>query len=244
MIVFINDGTFNGLLTSIYEAYYSKNKPEALFDVNFNDQLIYEKIYIETHMEKSQKVYDAIIQKIGKDTLDNIYYVYLSNEYNKYTLIYNYIKLGFVLGVNVNHYLHNDTVRSIILLRQKVSKEVHLFLGFVRFKNIKDNFLYSSIEPDNNILELIAPHFYKRLSNEKWIIHDLKRNSAVICNGENWKIVSMSLKEYDNLKVIDDAFNSLWKSYYDSTTIKERINPKLQKRLMPTRYWAQLTEKN
>ena len=61
MIQYIYDGSFDGLLTSIYEAYYRKEKiddivPEDSVEENF----LVEKIYMETDREKAEKVYVAI----------------------------------------------------------------------------------------------------------------------------------------------------------------------------------------
>ena len=47
---------------------------------------------------------------------------------------------------------------------------------------------------------------------------------------------------YNSLKNYNDEFEDLWKNYFVSITIKERANPKLQKRMMPKRYWKNLTE--
>jgi probable DNA metabolism protein len=41
----------------------------------------------------------------------------------------------------------------------------------------------------------------------------------------------------------EDLFQKMWKSYYKSMTIKERINPKLHRQNMPRRFWRYLTEK-
>ena len=38
-------------------------------------------------------------------------------------------------------------------------------------------------------------------------------------------------------------FQRLWKGYFDAMTIRERINPRLQRQMMPKRYWRFLTEK-
>lgn len=35
----------------------------------------------------------------------------------------------------------------------------------------------------------------------------------------------------------------MWRGYYDSASIKERCNPRLQQNFMPKRFWAYLTEK-
>ncbi|MGL5152900.1 MAG: DUF4130 domain-containing protein, partial [Clostridium sp.] len=49
-------------------------------------------------------------------------------------------------------------------------------------------------------------------------------------------------EEYEQLKGYEDNYTDLWKEYFKSVTIKERTNPKLQKRMMPKRYWENLTE--
>jgi probable DNA metabolism protein len=41
----------------------------------------------------------------------------------------------------------------------------------------------------------------------------------------------------------EQLFQKLWKAYFKSLTIKERINPKLQRQHLPKRYWKYLTEK-
>ena len=81
MRVFLFDSTFEGLLSAVYDAYYSKDKPEriyseATYEVNFIDTVV----KIETDLEKFQKVYNAIEKKISKDALNKVYYTYLSEE--------------------------------------------------------------------------------------------------------------------------------------------------------------------
>ena len=48
----------------------------------------------------------------------------------------------------------------------------------------------------------------------------------------------------ENLMDKDEKlFQQLWKTYFKSTTIKERLNPRKHKQDMPVRYWKYLTEK-
>jgi probable DNA metabolism protein len=42
----------------------------------------------------------------------------------------------------------------------------------------------------------------------------------------------------------EKLFQDLWKGYFKSMTIKERINPRLHRKNMPARFWSELTEKN
>lgn len=41
----------------------------------------------------------------------------------------------------------------------------------------------------------------------------------------------MNDEMYSYLKSHNDEFEDLWRNYFKSTTIKERLNPKLQKNL-------------
>ena len=52
----------------------------------------------------------------------------------------------------------------------------------------------------------------------------------------------MTVDDYNLFKGTKDEYVDLWKCYFESTTIKERKNPKLQKRMMPLRYWKHLSE--
>ena len=45
--------------------------------------------------------------------------------------------------------------------------------------------MYAKYIPDNDITELIAPHFLRRLGNLPFIIHDGKRGKIAISNGKS-----------------------------------------------------------
>ena len=48
----------------------------------------------------------------------------------------------------------------------------------------------------------------------------------------------------ENLMAEDEKlYQELWKGYFKSMTIKERINLKLHRQHLPKRYWKYLTEK-
>ncbi|ERI94799.1 putative DNA metabolism protein [Clostridiales bacterium oral taxon 876 str. F0540] len=244
MVCYVFDGTFEGLLTSIYEAYYNHIKPEEIIpDWQFQPSLIKKPISIKTDAEKSLKVHNAIKNKISAAALENIYYVFLSELEGSCTIILNYIKLGFKLGNEIDLHLHNDTVLAIHKIRRKVTYETHRMLGFVRFKCI-NNIYYSQIEPDHNILCLLAEHFASRLQNELWIIHDLKRGLALIYNKREWYITSLSKESGEDIfnSGENGLYEELWKDFFRSIAINDRINPRLQKRMMPSRYWKHLTE--
>lgn len=244
MYYFLYDDTFEGLITCIYDSFYLKERPASIISSKDNDMplLLGECIDVKTDFEKFNKVKKAIINKINFLAFKKIYLVYLSSYKEKGLLIYDYLKLAFKIGPDIHSFLHETAVHSVDDIVHRVTYESHRFEGFVRFSYIDNKFLYSSIEPDNDILELLSKHFEKRFANEYFIIHDIKREKALVYNKKSSEIVEMEKDFYTSLNSYDDQFKKLWALYFKSTTIDERKNLRLQLRMMPKRYWKHIFE--
>jgi probable DNA metabolism protein len=244
MKLFIYDNTFEGLLTAIYDGFYSKEPPAYIYGSNDTNMplLLGEIVEIITNNYKFKKVKSAIINKVDFFALKKLYMVFLSNDKDKAMVIFKYLKIAFKLGDDVHNFLNIDEVRLVEDINRRVSIESHRFEGFIRFNYIDEKFLYASIEPDNDILELLGDHFKNRFSREYFIIHDISREKALINNGISYEIIFMDKETYEKLKSHDDEYANLWKTYFKSTTIEERKNIKLQCRMMPKRYWKHILE--
>ncbi|MBB6217526.1 putative DNA metabolism protein [Anaerosolibacter carboniphilus] len=244
MIYYIYDGSFDGLLTCIYEAYYRREKPEKiLFREDDQENLLVQKVYIEQDKEKAEKVYTAIRTKISLNALQNVFYTFLSEDEDAGSLIYRYIQLGFKVGKDIDGHLSDERVLDLHKVVQRVTKEKHLMLGLVRFRKVGDNLYYAPITPDNQILGLLAPHFSKRMADQNWIIYDTRRNMAAIYDQKEWILMEMVLERSLEVGEEELFYQQLWQQYFKSIAIKNRMNPKLQKQHMPKRYWKNLVEK-
>jgi len=216
-------------------------------DITFNKNTLFKvKIKkINTINKISNYIHNWLKEKYGKEVHKKLYYVFLSNLINKELYILKYLNLIHTLGNNSDLTYKNNVINIMKEYSNKVSFEAHRFKGLVRFKELKNNYFYSHISPDNNILPLISHHFYKRLTYENFIIHDSKRKQAYI-NDENIKdIVEIKKLDFDfeNMYSKNEYFfQEIWKTYHKHLSIKERYNPNLQKQLMPKRYWKDLTE--
>jgi probable DNA metabolism protein len=252
-ISYLYDGSFYGLLTVIYESYYSHSIPINIsIDTgakNPQQSFLMDERLIDTNYEKAEKVSNAILNKISPEALDEIYHAYLSDVKGKELIIYNYIKLGFKIGKAIDSHLYAEEVSALHKLVKKVTKEVMNIIGFIRFTYI-NNFYYAVYEPDHNISELIAPHFADRFADQYFIIHDIRRNIAIIYDTKEWLLTSFHEAELQSLKASsedlvsnnDICYEKLWKEYFINVAIKERKNEKQQKMHMPKRYWKNMLE--
>jgi len=243
MVDYLYDGTFEGLLTCVYHHYYEEKASGIYPKERYQANLFTTHRIIDTEEEKTVRVYDAIEQKISADDLRRIYRVFLSYDPNKENMILRYIRLGFRLGPKIS-LLHSDpVVFDMQQCERKVSCEVHRLEGLVRFSVLSPGeILYCCIEPDHDVLELMADHFSDRYRNEPFLIHDKRRKKAIFAQNGEWYITDFRDEDLPQISKEEQDYRLLWKKYFETIAIKERINPACQKRCMPARYWKNLTE--
>lgn len=203
--------------------------------------MLFEDKVIETDTVKSNKVYKAIIKKISEETLIHVYQAFLSESCGIELKLFKYIQLGFKLGSKVNDFLIDETVNEVHKYSRKVGSEAHRFLGLVRFQIFK-SILYAAIEPTYNIVELIGDHFKARLTNEKWVIHDVNRKIGIVYDNNEWILRDLKFQKKESREKEELFYQNLWKVFHKSVSIKERSNKRLQMQHMPKKYWNNLIE--
>ncbi len=242
-MIYVTDGSFEGILTAVFEAYARKEDPDSIVSQSqYQMSLVSEIRDIITDQEKSDRVYKAIVGKMSQDAIEILYSAYLHEHPDVGAAIYRYIKIGLKIGRKATSYIQNPDVLWVNDMSRKVFSEVHLFLGILRFKRLKNGLYYARMEPDNNITMLISNHFADRLSDQPWIIHDAKRDIFALYDTEQVVFSNEPIPIHEDQRD-DEAFEKLWKRYFKSIAIESRINPRLQKQFMPRRYWKNLVEK-
>lgn len=240
---YLYDGSFEGLLTSVWEAYYSKEDPsEIIWEGICQPNLLSSTKMIYTDADKADRVYRAIEEKISHNALRRIFYIYLSEEHESGIIVLNYLRMGFKLGAAVDDYHAESSVLKSEKLYNKVAMEKHRLAGLIRFKQLESGVFYSKVEPDHNVIALLAPHFAARMPSEYWILHDAGRGIAVFHDRNEWVIRNLETPEDIIFKEEEEAYQEMWKAYYKHLSIESRKNLRLKKRMMPVRYWKNLIE--
>jgi len=252
MIIFHYDKTFEGLLTAVFDAYSRKTFPDKLMGPDDIEPLfVNESFSVITDDEKSGRVWKSLEKKLAKITLNMISYVWLSELEGSDELIFRYIRKTFDSKVSIEMNFADDDVLQLRNIAQKVNREKHRLIEFVRFQKTADGIFFAPVAPDHNALPLTLSHFTDRFADQKWIIYDTKRNYGYFYDQK--KVTEMTLDNTDlfpdgkiNETLMDkdeQMFQKMWKAYFKSMTIKERINLKLHRQHLPKRYWKYLTEK-
>ncbi len=237
-ICYIYDGSFDGLLTVIHTAVYSRVTPAAILTAR-NLQIAFNIRYreVKTNPSLAKRVYDAAYKKIGAFGMRRLYYVFLSCDPEKDIIIYKYMMLGFKNGDITNSALSDDTVAAAFQIAGTVSRETEKFREFTRFSVMNWGVQYAKIAPNNNILPILMPFFIKRLKIIPFVLHDVTHNLCGVYDTKEWHISSSEGLRPPEKGDREDEIEKLWKVFFDSIAIKERENTKLQKQNMPSRYF-------
>lgn len=238
---YLYDGTFEGFLTCIYY-HYKVEKAIGIYEASCYQQSMLKACKaIETDIEKAQIVSDAIIRKISREAYLDVFYCYLSDSEQKENIILEFLIFAFKYGRKTMNFYTHEKVLPLNEASLKVSREVHKFLGILRFSDA-GGVLFSRFSPDNDILILLAEHFANRYKFERFVIYDEKRKKALFYADELWEI-----KENINFEDIEYSDNEkliqvLWKQYFTDLAIKERTNLNLQFQFVPARYRKNMAE--
>ena len=235
------DGSFDGLLTVIYMAY--ENRENKILRVSARaEQLILalDDIHVITDFSKARRVEKAICDKISYNFLNNIRTCFLSYDINKDNILINTFYKALKLGEEILNSLDEHAFYMNKLVKQVLS-ERHKYLGLLRFKEMKDGTMFSTIEPKNNVLPILISHFKSRMKREKFAIFDKGRKMIVYYDGKKAEIFfveSLEIEWSDE----EIEYSELWKTFHKSISIKERENKKLQQSNLPKYYWKHLVE--
>jgi len=252
MIIFRYDKTFEGLLTAVFDAYNRKTFPDRLLDEAEVEPLFTDECYtVITDEAKSDRVWQGLRKKLMPISCNMLRYVWLSELPGSDELIFRYIRKAFDSKHSIELNFADDDVLQVRNMAKKVDKERCRLIELVRFQKAADDIFFAPVSPDHNSLPLTLEHFSDRFADQKWIIYDTKRNYGYYYDLKTVSEMTLDSKDLfpegkldEKLMAEDEKlFQDLWKGYFKSMTIKERINLKLQRQHLPERYWKYLTEK-
>ena len=232
-IIYVYDGSYNGLLCAVFNCYTDKFIPSEITDRR--DTLLTCK-YIDTDKEKARRVTRGIRSVMGKDAEHLIKKAYLSDFDDKGVAIAQFVVLGMKEGAKAINMLATPCVDRVHRMAKAVGNETHRNIEFIRFSEI-NGALVSVIQPTHSVLPLIAPHFVSRFPCEKFFIYDKVHKQGFIHDGGRDELLSIEGFEPDAHGEEEEKYRNLWQVFYDAIEIKPRHNDRCRLNHMPLRFW-------
>ncbi len=238
-MLYVFDGTKNGFLTALIRAFddgeaFISSKPVQLC-------LGQGQVCVEKDIDLAKRVENRLLSFDG-ECMRDLDTLLRSNEECNEQIAFCYFRLLAKEKVPVKNRLADlDVFRAVELIR-KVGLEIHRFHGFIRFMETKSGALYAPFSPDNDICDLLVPHFKARLPHYPFVLHDVGRKKAAVYDGS--AVFLAPLEEATVLLSANEkGWQKLWKKYYATVNIPSRTRLKQMRGYMPARYWNYLPER-
>ncbi len=209
-------------------------------------------VLIHTQGEKASRVWKGVEKKLSGGAIRALKAVWLSEESESDELLFRYLRKTFNSTASIETNMGDQDVLDVMKLARTVNREAEHIRQFVRFQKTADGIFFAPIEPKYNALPLSVDYFHDRFRDQEWVVYDVKRGygfhydlkhvSQFTFEGEEPLLISGSLQA-QQLDNSEGLYEDFWKSYIQSLTIRERLNPRLQRQHMPVRFWKYLTEK-
>lgn len=238
----IFDGSFDGLLTAIFEAYTLRPMPAEIVEPDSQQHLGVVYRNVRTDAAKAARVRRGIRTQMGGEAYDNAWKAFLSQHPERGTFIYRYVRLGFQIKQQLVRSLTDERVITVNKLASLVAREASHLLQFIRLGETETGVYYSEITPTYPVLPLIMPHFVHRLNTQAFVIYDKTHKQAGLYNGRQWVLTDADNAQPPAYTAEERQYRQLWKTFYDTVAITERINPKLRQQFMPKKYWRNMVE--
>ena len=255
MIIFVFDNTFEGLLTSVFEAYSRRVFPDALFPEGEPLPLFHDEVFtVITEEEKAKRVWRGLQKKLSSGALSCLAQCWLAEEAETPMLLFRYIRKAIDAPRSIETNFADPDVLEFSRMWKRVDWERLRMLQFIRFQKAADGTFFAAVEPEKNALPLAIDHFKDRFADQPWLIYDIKRAYGFYYDLKEVRQVTFEEGSREGHLVtgmLDESlmdkdeklFQQLWKTYFKAICIKERLNLRKHKQDMPVRYWKHMTEK-
>jgi probable DNA metabolism protein len=240
-LIYAYDGSFDGLLTCIFNLLKSKEEPFEIKPLHDASQGIIPFINTQTDPQKSQEMYSFIQSKLGCELSFFIQESFLTCLHQKEIHILRLIRLGYKHKEKTLNMLTQSSVAALTKAVKFLREEANMFKGFVRFA-AHDGILIAFIKPKNNVLPMLASHFIDRLPQERFLIYD--ETNRLVCIYGDKKCDIFEVDDFNKPKKedLESVYQDLWKKFYEKIAIKERVNHNLRRSFMPKRFWSNIVE--
>jgi probable DNA metabolism protein len=245
------DGTFEGLLTVVFEIYDRKlDLVNVQAGAVQTAGMFEDSVLVITCEEYASRVLKGLRKKLSPNGVQRIYIAHMGEMANEDNNIVGYMRYVFDSPDNIEDDYGNRYVIRLSEVIRMMRRERHRMEAFIRFQKLKDETYYATVEPDFNVLPLLIKHFKNRYTDQRWLIYDLKRNYGIYYNLHDTEFITLDFATVAKPDEVISAYTEdesiyqhLWKNYFHSVNIAARKNTKLHVRHIPKRYWKHLTEK-
>ena len=240
-IVYRYDGSADGMLTCIFEAFAHREAPAAILSPDEPQGSLFETRIVPTDFQKAERVLAGLRKTAGSEAADLVQLTHLTCLPERELHALSFTRFAMKTGRSACSMLADHRVNTLNKAVRFLQVEAHHLCGFVRFIET-DGTLASVIEPKNDVLPLLAEHFSDRFPEERFIIYDRGRRRALMHIPGETRIIPLNELKIPAASEQELDIQRLWRRFHQTIAIDGRLNRQLQQNLMPLRFRPYMTE--
>lgn len=237
-MIWFFDGSKDAFLTAFLCAFRDENA--ILSAGNRQLSLGQESVFVRADADKARRC-EARLKELDAKCMRELDLLLRSGEEARGQIAFSYLRMIALRGRPVRGMLAEDAVRDAMECIRRVTFEAHRLKGFVRFLESESGALYAPVSPDNDIVDMLLPHFRGRMPDLPFVLHDVRRKKAAVWDGEHAFLAPLDRAEVV-LSADEADWQALWRQYYASVNIPSRKRIRQMKGYMPVRYWKFMPE--
>ena len=248
-VAYLFDGTLEGLLSCVFEAYARHESPEDIANEKaYQPRFEQSAVFVPTNLQHAQRVRKGIEERAGKQAFQAIAHASANDDPQAGMVVYRFIRYivderpGQTKRRGVLNELSNPVVADLVALQKRALNEAERMRQLVRFSHLENGVWFARCNPNANVVPLVMGHFVARFNIQPFIIYDEAHHLAGIYDGTSWYLVNDDAVNIPQRTPEDAYIQALWQQFYDSLSVQTRYNPELRRHFMPVRLWRNLPE--
>lgn len=248
-LAYIYDGSFEGLLTCIFETYARHQDPEDIVrDDLLQLRLGQTALAVETDAGKARRVLAGIERQAGYKPRKYLMRASACDDPAMGIHCLRFVR--YVMEGTAGKALMDDithpAMAPMVAYSRSVGQECEHMRQFIRFEHREGGVWFARCNPKADVVPFIMDHFVERFSIQPFVIYDEVHGTAGIYDGTRWTLADAhSLGTEPSVPPAapdEPLMQAAWRCFYRSVSIPSRYNPELRRHFMPKRFWRNLTE--
>ncbi len=244
--------SLEGIFTGIYEAYACRRPLNTIMiETTEQDNLrlftTYQNVIPDS--DKAAKVVRTLKERLGGEDYHTLCMALSSPARDKAQAVFKTVVWGLKEKKcrSIMEHLTDNDIRRVLELSRGANNELLHLKGFLRFQELENDVLFSTICPANDILPLLAMHFSDRLPKENFVIFDEGRKLYVIHpSGKEWFMMrdEMDASTVQTLDISEEEkyYQKLFTHFCHTISIEAKENYKLQRNMLPIHFRKYMVE--
>lgn len=270
-LVYVCDGTPEGMLSAVFAAFERHEDPSAIIrEADFQPQLLQTPVRIPTDEAHAARVSAGVKKRLGAYVHRQVIKCTLSGREDAPTALYRFIRFAFDgaggndgasqeragarrdgsrkrCGKSAIDDIAHPCVKPLFEAARAVDNECEKIRQFARFEHLKDDereIWFARVNPKDAVIPLVMGHFVERFNVQPFILHDEVHGMAGVWDGSKRYLVDADdeMLSLPGPSADEAVMQRAWRTFYRTLSVEARVNPELRRKLMPKRFWKNLTE--